>query len=280
MKASVVILTKNGGDRFRKVMDMVFAQEASFPFEVVVVDSGSIDDTVEVARSAGARVVEISPEEFRFGPTRDLAFKQARGEIVVTISQDVLPISTNWLQAMCRPFDDEGADVVQMWAVLPERETFWWEGQGALYYTRDVQRWLEQYGIGLSCHCLAVRLRVWDALKFGDALMAEDKVLQKKLVDGGYKIVVAPEPLVEHHVDHGVWCTAKRCLNEGMGWRFSGVRYSAQDALIDTLKPGIWWMLLRGVLGGRVRRLSEFLYPVVRPACIWFGNRFVRHYVR
>ncbi|HET8944155.1 MAG TPA: glycosyltransferase family 2 protein [Dehalococcoidia bacterium] len=279
-RASLVILTKNGGPRFRTVIERIQAQVVPFDYEVLVVDSGSTDGSDEAAVAAGWRVIRIPPTDFRFGPTRDFAFSHAHGDLIVTISQDVVPLSDNWLEVMCRPFEKEGADAVQMWAVLPEPVTFFWEKAGLFYYTREIRRWLRQYGIGLSCHCLAVRREVWQRYGFGEALMSEDKVLQARMAQGNCKVVVVPELMVEHYLEHGVIRLAKRCMNEGMGWRFVDVRYSLRDAILDLASPRIWRCYVLGLLRLQMRRPSEFLYPFLRPTCLWIGNRFIGGYVR
>ncbi|MUV57098.1 glycosyltransferase [Halogeometricum sp. CBA1124] len=62
--ASIVILTKNAGERFEGVLRGVEDQSYGGDVEKIVVDSGSSDGTVERARSFGWDVHHIDPEEF------------------------------------------------------------------------------------------------------------------------------------------------------------------------------------------------------------------------
>ena len=101
-----MILTKNGGETFKASLGKIYQQETVFPFEVVAVDSGSTDSTLELLKKYPVRLFQIPPEKFKFGPTRDFGFEQAKGEIIVTISQDVIPIEKNWLTNLVSPFDD------------------------------------------------------------------------------------------------------------------------------------------------------------------------------
>ena len=59
---------------------------ASFAGEIVVVDSGSSDDTVEIARRCGARVI-VQPWQ-GFGPQKDFAVAQARHDWVLCLDAD------------------------------------------------------------------------------------------------------------------------------------------------------------------------------------------------
>src|SRR3954449_1557175 len=85
---SVLIPVKNGGDDLARCLERINAQRLDEDVEIVVVDSGSTDGSVQAALQAGARVHEIPPEEFDHGSTRNLAASLAQGETFVFTSQD------------------------------------------------------------------------------------------------------------------------------------------------------------------------------------------------
>jgi glycosyltransferase involved in cell wall biosynthesis len=58
-KVSIVIPTLNAGPEFEELLEKVCVQEGDFEHEAIVVDSGSTDGTVELARRYGARVHQI-----------------------------------------------------------------------------------------------------------------------------------------------------------------------------------------------------------------------------
>jgi rhamnosyltransferase len=60
-RASIISLTKNGGELFRQSLEIVFRQKVPFPFEVVVVDSGSTDGTLDVLVQKPTQVEYIAP---------------------------------------------------------------------------------------------------------------------------------------------------------------------------------------------------------------------------
>src|SRR6516162_1175322 len=90
-RCSLVIPTKNGGDLFRQVVDGLRAQTCWKNVEFIVVDSGSTDETVSVARSAGAIVHTVPPAEFNHGATRDYGISLASCDYVVLMVQDAIP---------------------------------------------------------------------------------------------------------------------------------------------------------------------------------------------
>ena len=50
MDVSIVIPTKNGGALFDEVLTMIDKQETEYEYEVICVDSGSTDDTVDIIK--------------------------------------------------------------------------------------------------------------------------------------------------------------------------------------------------------------------------------------
>lgn len=81
MKLSVVIITKNEAANLRRCLKSV-----SLADEIVLVDSQSTDQTVEIAESFGARVSQI--EWQGYGRAKQAAVEQAYGEWVLSIDAD------------------------------------------------------------------------------------------------------------------------------------------------------------------------------------------------
>lgn len=81
MPLSVAIITRNAASQLESCL-------ASVPFaeEVVVVDSGSTDGTIELARRFGARVIE--KEWLGFGPQKQFAVEAASHEWVLCLDAD------------------------------------------------------------------------------------------------------------------------------------------------------------------------------------------------
>ena len=94
---SVVIPTKNGGEDFRRVLATIANQKGFRRVEIIVVDSGSTDKTVELAEQFGSKIVKILPEEFSHSYARNLGASYASGEYLLFTVQDALPPSDSWL---------------------------------------------------------------------------------------------------------------------------------------------------------------------------------------
>jgi rhamnosyltransferase len=278
---SIVLLTKNAGAELERTLDQIFNQRTSRPFEVLAVDSGSTDGTLEILRRFKVRVHPIPPQEFNFGRTRELGFELACGRYLVTLSQDCVPASADWLERLTGPFDDPAVAAVAGGPVLPPQPAriFYWERVGGFYFTRDSQRWLARYHFGFSNTNSAVRKAVWEQNRLGAVEMSEDKLLQKTWTMRGLRIVFVPGAAVYHAHDYDLGGLARRCENEGLGYRLIGESYSLYDCAADMLNLGNWWMLLAAIVRGARPTRAELLFPLIRPLFLWKGHRTARHYV-
>src|SRR5882762_3809545 len=106
MDTSILILTKNGGQEFARCLEAIYDQTLISQSEVIVVDSGSTDETLETVRRFPVCLRQIPPESFHHARTRNLIASLAKAETLVFLSQDAIPSSNSWLQAMVANFAD------------------------------------------------------------------------------------------------------------------------------------------------------------------------------
>ena len=114
---SISILTKNEGPNIGPCLEAVFSQKDVGEFEVLLVDSGSTDATVQIASQFPIRIEQIRPEEFHHARTRNFAANLGTGRIIVNLSGDALPASDFWLKELLANFSDPGVGAVRTGAV-------------------------------------------------------------------------------------------------------------------------------------------------------------------
>jgi glycosyltransferase involved in cell wall biosynthesis len=211
MRLSVVIPVKDGARYLAEVLIAV-AREAPGA-DVVVVDSGSADDSVAIARRAGVRVIEIAPGEFGHGRTRNLGAERTTGEIVAFLTQDATP-APGWGPALLAPFADEDVGVV-LGPQLPRPGT-----------PPMVARELDWFFANLPADDpylsnvnAAYRRACWEEIRFRDVAYAEDQAFGEDLAGTRWRKVLAPGAAVHHAHDYGLLDAWRRAFDEARGLR-------------------------------------------------------------
>lgn len=101
---SIVIPVKNGIDTLGSCLDGIFRQTMKDKLEVIVIDSGSTDGTLDLLQRYPVHVHHLPPKDFNHGETRNLGAQLAKGEFVVMTVQDATPASDDWLEIMAGHF--------------------------------------------------------------------------------------------------------------------------------------------------------------------------------
>ncbi|MGH2906713.1 MAG: glycosyltransferase family A protein, partial [Solirubrobacterales bacterium] len=97
---SVVIPVLNGAEYLEEVLDAVWRQRIDEEFEILVIDSGSTDGSLEIVESfPKVRLIGIDKSEFGHGRTRNMGVRETSGDLIAFLTQDATPASEHWLAA-------------------------------------------------------------------------------------------------------------------------------------------------------------------------------------
>ncbi|KKL66298.1 hypothetical protein LCGC14_2146400 [marine sediment metagenome] len=83
---SIVIRSKNEEQQLPKLLKSIKAQYFDKSYEIILVDSGSTDKTIEIAKKNKIRILNIPPESFSYGYALNMGVNFAQGEIIIFIS--------------------------------------------------------------------------------------------------------------------------------------------------------------------------------------------------
>jgi rhamnosyltransferase len=258
VKVSILILTKNGMPDLAQCLEAVHGQESVGPMEVIIVDSGSADETLAVAKDFQVRIEQVPSASFHHARTRNFAASLASGDILVFLSQDAIPSSGQWLEAMVANFADPrvgavyGRQVPRPGSSL-EREDALDAVYGEKKFVKDPAH---RNGLGYRFYHFsdvnaAMRRSVWESTYFPEDLKVfEDLGIAKRILDSGWKIVYEPEACVFHSHNHTTSDLFKRYFDIGYTLKILNI----WDA------PGTKKTMLRAVwklLGKKVRRVGD-----------------------
>jgi glycosyltransferase involved in cell wall biosynthesis/GT2 family glycosyltransferase len=222
-RVSVVIPVKDGERWLGELLDAL-AREA--PDEILAIDSGSTDGSVELLRAAaGVELLEIPPHEFRHGRTRNLGAERTSGELICFLTQDATPVP-GWLDAVRAGFAlDERVGAV-FGPHLPRAET-------SPMIARELERHFAAFeapgggpavqGPGdepfLSNVNAAYRRDCWEQIRFRDVPYAEDQAFGRDLLAAGWLKAYHPDAAVLHAHDYGALEFMRRYFDEYRGLR-------------------------------------------------------------
>lgn len=223
--ASVVIPVKDGARYLAEVLDATFRQARDAAgLEVLVVDSGSRDGSVGIARAAGAEVVEIPPESFGHGRTRNLAAERCSGELICFLTQDATPVE-GWLRAYQEAFEADPQVGAGYGPHLPrpgtspmiarELEEFFGTRSGAASPTPDGPGGPTYLSNVNACY----RRECWEQIRFPDVPYSEDQAFGSVMAGAGWRRLYVPQAAVLHAHDYPPIAFMRRYFDEYRGLR-------------------------------------------------------------
>jgi glycosyltransferase involved in cell wall biosynthesis len=233
---TVAIPVRDGGTLLAGTLRALERQ--TVPHELLVCDSGSRDGSVELARSHGARVLEIPPASFSHGGTRNLLMGEARGTHVALLTQDAEPADERWLERLLAGFALAEDVAIVCGPYMPR--------PSASFAVRlELERWFSSLSpdgtatverLSPSEHSLpAIALigrrgfftdanaclarAAWERVPFRQVAYAEDRVLAIDMLRAGYAKAFVPAAAVIHSHDYTPTQELRRCFDEWRGLR-------------------------------------------------------------
>ena len=165
--------------------------------EVIIVDSGSTDDTLKIASAHPVKILSIKPEDFSFGRALNLGCEEAKGEFLVFASAHVYPVYQDWLENLLKPFDDDKVALVygkqrgNEITKYSEHQIFakWFPNQSKL---QEKQPFCNNAN-------LAIRRALWQQFPYDEKLTGlEDLDWAKRIIKEGYHLAYSADAKIIH----------------------------------------------------------------------------------
>ena len=209
-RASAIVRCKDKADTIERTLRSLRAQ--TVPVEIVVVDSGSTDGTLEIARRHADRIVEIPADSFSFGGALNSGAEAADGDVHFALSAHCEAEREDWVERALAHY--ERPEVAATNGGLAR-----WDGRPLIEpvdQTRDVLH--ENPYWGFSNHASSWRASVWESHRFDESLdSTEDKEWAWRVIEAGHVIVFDPFLTVDalHRKQAGTRALFRRVRGEG-----------------------------------------------------------------
>ena len=247
---SVVLPVKNEAARLVTMLPLILAQRAPALLEIIAVDSGSSDATVDVLRDFHATVIAIDPSSFDHGLTRNLGARHARGDVLLFINGRARPVGESWLRPLIVALEADPLVAGACSRVLPHpdadpltvhdcnreasgspqrhlRRITDWSGYTAM--ATEVRREF------LNFHTVSALIRadVHARIPFRRVrAIGEDLLWAREVLEGGYALTHEPASVVHHSHDYSLRELLERNVDDGIANAdINGRRFSEADVL-------------------------------------------------
>lgn len=210
---TVIIPVKNGEDTLVKCLNSIRQQTIGNDIEILILDSCSIDNSVQIAKDFGASVYNIPHGKFNHGLTRNEGVKYAKGEFIYFTVQDAYLPEKNQLEQMVAHFKDSQLMAVTGLQVVPHDK----DKNPALWFRRFSKPGLVIKEITLARYQTLnnkekyALTQEWDDVNamyrksalllnpFEDTQFAEDKLWARSALLKGMKIAFDSSLIVYHY---------------------------------------------------------------------------------
>lgn len=257
---SVVIRTLNEEKHLEELLTEIDAQVSElFDIEKVIVDSGSTDRTLKIAKKYNCRITYIKKEDFTFGRSLNIGCNFAKGKYLVFVSGHCIPASSSWLHELVFPLTQEyavytyGRQVARDTTKFSERQLF------DKYFPEKGN--VPQEGFFCNNANSAIKKDIWSKYLFDESLTGcEDMFLAKQIVSDGLKLgYVAKAPV--YHIHDETWekvqiryereaIALQKIMPEVHVTLLDMVRYMAIGILKDlkvAKREGVFWKELSSI---------------------------------
>jgi glycosyltransferase involved in cell wall biosynthesis len=230
---SVLMPTWQGMEFLERVMTALSGQVLDIPWDFRAIDSRSTDGTWEFLGEWAERLPvplereRIHQVEFDHGDTRNLLAARSRGDLLVFLTQDAIPVGTDWLAKLVKNFEDErvGAaycrnlprpDADLLTKVFSEQDPGYTAGRretrlpdASIYAAMDAHE--RRVLFNFNDVASAIRRELWERHPFPRTNFGEDVLMARALLEAGFTVVYDDEAVVEHSHDYD----ADECFSRG-----------------------------------------------------------------
>lgn len=205
---SIIIRTYNEQKYLDELLTVIGTQKCdNFEFETIIVDSGSIDDTLNIANKHITKITHIKKQNFTFGRSLNIGCDFSNGDILVFISGHCVPVDEYWLQRLVQPLLTGESDYTYGRQIARDTTKFS-EGQIFNQYFPATNN-LAQQGFYCNNANAAIRRSVWKMYQFDESLIGlEDMHLAKQIYQNKGRITYVCDSCV-YHIHNENWRQVK-----------------------------------------------------------------------
>lgn len=229
-KVSIIIRTFNEARYLAHTLAKI-KQQTYYDFEIINVDSGSDDGTLDILDRFGVNTLHISPDDFSYGRSLNTGIEQAEGDIIVMLSAHAVPVCKFWLERLVTPFTDARV-AATFGGQIPHPSANPFEvAQTRMLFPQESALICEpNREIVLSNTNGALRKSLWEKEKFSEtAPFAEDQIWARCFLSQRFYIYYVSDAKVYHSHNDSIKTTFQRAIDAELAIRDETPLYLAPN---------------------------------------------------
>ena len=196
MKISIIIRCLNEDKHIGRLLSGILEQSYK-NIEIIVVDSGSRDATLTIARQYPTKIVQIKPEDFSFGYALNVGCAAATGDLLLFASAHVYPVYNDWLELMAKPFENEDIALVYGKQRGDHRNKYS-EHQVFAKWFPEQSNPHQKHPFCNNANCM-IRRSLWQQFPYDETLTGlEDLAWAKNILAHNFRIAYQAEATIIH----------------------------------------------------------------------------------
>ncbi len=209
-------------------------------FEILLVDSGSVDRTRDIAAARGARIVRLRKEDFTFGYSLNVGVRQANGRFIAIVSAHAIPANEYWLERLVAPLRRDEVAMVYGGQRGHEVSKFSESRDFERLFPTQPHEVCDPDNPFANNANSAIRRDMWEQHAFDEGLPGlEDIEFAKYWMEQGRKLMYEPGACIIH-VHTESWSQVRRRYHrEGMAARWVGTRILRH--IPAEVGREVWW---------------------------------------
>jgi glycosyltransferase involved in cell wall biosynthesis len=211
---SIIIRSKNEERFIGQVLAAIFQQNIDLPFEVIVIDSGSTDRTLDIVRSHAVRLYEIEARDFSYGSALNLGARLAEGQYLINLSAHCIPTSDRWIANMLRDLRVKSRIAATYGGQVPIKGLNPFEERSLLVAFKADEN--GRIGPPFSNANCAIRKETWERYPFDETASFAEDYIWSQLLPKQFEIKYVPEAEVYHTHPARFKYWAKRSYDNGL----------------------------------------------------------------
>jgi rhamnosyltransferase len=258
---SLVIRAYNEEKHIGQLLEGILQQTLD-DVEIILVDSGSTDNTLSIASRYPVQIVHIRPEEFTFGRSLNQGISRAHGDLIAIASAHVYPVYPDWLERLLAPFADPQV------ALTYGRQ----RGAASTKFSEHqiFARWFPDCSLARQPHPFcnnanaAIRRSLWEEHPYDETLSGlEDLAWARWAMEQGHAIAYVAEAEIVHVHDETPRAIYNRYRREAIAFKhiFLQEHFGLRDLfrLVTTnISADLWQAARQGVLRASLSSIFWF----------------------